>query len=102
MDPRAWRDMVDRTRELENALGTGVKKVEDNEKETVVLQRRSVRAKVGLPAGRPIGRDELEVLRPCPEGAIEPYRMADVVGRKARRDIAAGEHLQWTDIELPS
>jgi sialic acid synthase SpsE len=99
MDPRAWRDMVDRTRELENALGTGVKKVEDNEKETVVLQRRSVRAKVGLPGGQPIGRDQLELLRPCPVGAIEPYRIAEVVGRRARRDIVAGEHLQWNDIE---
>ena len=31
MDPRSWRDMVDRTRELENALGTGLKRVEANE-----------------------------------------------------------------------
>ena len=31
MDPRTWREMVDHTRELENALGDGVKKVEDNE-----------------------------------------------------------------------
>src|SRR5262249_53339138 len=43
MDPRTWREMVDRTRELEAALGTGVKRVEENERETVVLQRRSIR-----------------------------------------------------------
>jgi sialic acid synthase SpsE len=99
MDPRTWREMVDRTRELENALGTGVKKVEDNERETVVLQRRSVRARVALPAGAPIAKDQLEVLRPCPTDGIEPYRMPELVGRKARRDIPAGEHLRWTDVE---
>jgi N-acetylneuraminate synthase len=31
MDPKSWRDMVDRTRELEAALGAGLKKVEANE-----------------------------------------------------------------------
>ena len=99
MDPRTWREMVDRTRELENALGTGIKKVEDNERETVVLQRRSVRARVALAAGSLIVREQLEALRPCPAGAIEPYRLPELVGRTARRAIAAGEHLRWTDVE---
>jgi sialic acid synthase SpsE len=99
MDPRTWRDMVDRTRELENSLGTGVKKVEDNERETVVLQRRAVRARIRLNSGATIAKEHLEVLRPCPPGAIEPYRMCELVGRRVRRDIASGEHLQWNDIE---
>ena len=45
MDYQTWKDMVDRTRELEIALGSQIKKVEDNEKETVILQRRAIRAK---------------------------------------------------------
>src|SRR5205823_7586903 len=40
MDRRTWREMVDRTRELELALGNGIKRIEDNEQQTVVLQRR--------------------------------------------------------------
>ena len=48
MDPRTWRDMVDRTRELEAALGSPVKRVADNEKETLVVQRRCLRAAAGL------------------------------------------------------
>jgi GTP:adenosylcobinamide-phosphate guanylyltransferase len=36
MDPKSWRDMVDRTRELEAALGNGIKKIEGNELETAV------------------------------------------------------------------
>jgi N-acetylneuraminate synthase len=40
MNPTTWRDMIDRTRELQAALGGGVKRVEENEKETRILQRR--------------------------------------------------------------
>lgn len=97
MDPVAWRNMVERTRELENALGTGIKKVEDNEQQTVILQRRAVRAKLDLPAGCLISKDNLACLRPCPVEAVPPYKMANVIGRKTRHAIAAGEHLRWTD-----
>jgi N-acetylneuraminate synthase len=40
MNPTTWREMVDRTRELEAALGDGIKRVEANELETRILQRR--------------------------------------------------------------
>lgn len=42
MNPSSWREMVDRTRELEAALGDGVKRVEPNEVETRILQRRGL------------------------------------------------------------
>ena len=44
MNPKTWREMVDKTRELELALGDGFKRIE-NELNTVVVQRRSIRAK---------------------------------------------------------
>ena len=99
MDSNSWKAMVQATRELENALGTGVKVVEANEKHTVVVQRRAVRAKASLLAGAVLAESQLEVLRPCPADAIAPYQLADVVGRTLRRDIPAGEHLRWTDCE---
>ena len=43
MDPEDWKDMVDRTRELEAALGSEDKFIADNEKETVIVQRRCLR-----------------------------------------------------------
>ena len=98
MDPRAWCEMVERTRELENALGDGIKVVEQNEMQTVVLQRRAIRAKAELTTGTVIKRADLEVLRPCPADGIAPYNLADLVGRTARHNIAAGEHLRWNDL----
>lgn len=99
MDPRTWRDMVDRTRELQNALGAGIKRVEDNERETVVLQRRSIRAVADLGAGVTLRREHLEVLRPCPMDGLPPYRINEVVGKTLRRPVAAGAHLKWIDLE---
>ena len=45
MSKSAWSDMVERTRELEVALGTNFKTIEENEKETAVIQRRAIRLK---------------------------------------------------------
>ena len=98
MDPKSWREMVDRTRELERSLGTGVKRVEANEKETVVLQRRAIRLKSDLPDSATLMREHLAVLRPCPEGALPAWRIGDVLGRQLKRPMKAGEHLQWSDI----
>lgn len=99
MDPRTWRDMVDRTRELEHALGNGIKKIEDNESQTVILQRRSVRLLHDMVAGAVIEAKHLEVLRPCPIDGIPPHRMSEVVGKKLRKAKVAGEHLKISDIE---
>lgn len=99
MDLATWRDMVDRTRELEAALGSGVKKVEDNESKTVVLQRRAVRATCGLKAGHVIQESDLCVLRPCPEGAVPPYQQSLLLGKTLRRDKPAGEHFTIGDLE---
>lgn len=98
MDAKNWREMVDRTRELENALGMGVKKVEDNEKQTVILQRRSIRITSDLSAGTIIKSDHLTVLRPCPIDGIPPYKIEELLGRKIRHDMKFGEHVKWTDL----
>ena len=99
MDARSWREMVDRSRELENAMGCGIKKVEDNESDTVVLQRRAIRLLNNLEAGSVLTKDHLTVLRPCPEDGLPPYRMNEVIGKRIRHDLCMGDHLRWIDLE---
>ena len=98
MEPTSWRDMVERTRELEMALGEGDKRVMENEQETVVLQRRAVRAARALRKGDTVGADDLTVLRPCPSDALPPYRVDEVVGRELAADVAEGECVRLTDL----
>lgn len=98
MTPTTWRDMVDRTRELERALGSADKVVGDNEKETVIIQRRCLRADRDIAKGEILTREMISVLRPATIGAINPYEIDQVIGTKAIVDISAGEELRWTDL----
>ena len=41
MNPSSWREMVDETRKLEMALGNGKKIIEGNEKQSVIVQKKS-------------------------------------------------------------
>ena len=51
--------MVDRTRELELSLGDGVKRIEDDELETVIIQR-ALRTKHDITADTVLTDDHLE------------------------------------------
>ena len=93
MDPITWRAMVDDARLLEAALGDGQKRVEENEKETVVLQRRCVRAARDLPAGITVSREDLVVLRPAPRDALGAHEVGSAIGRTLVTDVVAGAAL---------
>lgn len=95
MDPRTWREMVDRTRELEYALGDADKRICANEGHTVVVQRRCLRAARDLARGTVLTREDLDVLRPAPEDGIFPYDMHKVLGRAVATDLHKGAHLTW-------
>ena len=99
MNPVSWREMVARTRELENALGDGIKKVEQNESQTAIIQRRSIRLVRDMCEGEVVCDKDLEVLRPCPPDGLPPYRAREVIGKKIRHAKAKGEHLILIDIE---
>ena len=98
LNPVAWRAMVDASREIEAALGDGIKRIEPNEAETVLIQRRAMRARHDLPAGKAIGPADVEALRPCPADAVRPDEIGRAAGRKLKVGKAAGEEIRWTDL----
>jgi sialic acid synthase SpsE len=99
MDPTTWRAMVEDTRMLEAALGDGEKKIEDNESQTIVLQRRCVRAARDLEAGTVLTREDVEVLRPAPRDAIPAHDVSLVVGERVNRDLPAGTAITLADLD---
>lgn len=99
MNPQTWKEMVERTRELENALGTGVKIVEKNEEDTVILQRRSLRLKRDMKEGEALAEDDMEALRPAPEGSFSPYQISSLTGRKLNKAKQKGDAVYKYDIE---
>lgn len=99
MDPQSWREMVERSRELENALGGEEKRVMDNERETVIVQRRSIRARGPVAAGARLDESNTIVLRPCPPDGLPPSSLPQVIGRKTLRALADGEVVRPQDLE---
>lgn len=98
LDTEAWWYMVQATRQLEMALGDGIKRVEDNEIESRVVQRRAIRLTRDVPRGSRLVADHIEMLRPCPRGAYTPADATDVVGYVLNKDKAAGEVIYPEDL----
>lgn len=99
MDPIEWKKMVDKTRILEFALGNTIKKVEDNEKETVVLQRRSIRVTRHLINGEKLTKDSIEFQRPCPKNAIDINEFKSIIGMEILKPIEKGDYLRKDHIK---
>jgi len=99
MTPESWNEMVVRTRELERALGSTAKFVAKNEHDTVIVQRRCLRAGRALNAGARIERNDIEVLRPAPVDAILPFEIDKIIGQRLRCSIEKGQHFTWADFE---
>jgi sialic acid synthase SpsE len=96
MTPKHWREMVDRTRELEYAMGSHSKVVAENERDTVVVQRRCLRAAQSLQKGTVLRAEMLEVLRPAPPDSVKPFDLQTVVGKRLTCGLTKGDHLRWT------
>lgn len=92
MNPQTWREMVDRSYELLVALGDGIKRVEPNEVQSQVVQRRCLRAAKDLKKGHIMVSDDFIVLRPISEDGLQPYEKEKLIGKVLQTDINAGEH----------
>jgi len=124
MMPNEWQEMVDNTALLKKEIkaedtyknryekvkaiakdaefldliiGNGEKKISDNEFNTSIVQRRAIRAKNDMDIGHTIVKQDLEVLRPCPEDALPPYKMQEVLGKSLNRNLEKGDYLRLTD-----
>jgi len=99
MNPASWKGMVERTRELEDALGNGEKIIEENELETVIVQRRALRAKEDFDVGSMLERENIISLRPCPKDGIHPYKINEVLGKIAKIQINKNDYIKWEYIK---
>jgi N-acetylneuraminate synthase len=101
MDGEDFKFMVDRIRTMEKILGSAEKTVYPEENDTSIIMKRSIRAAVDIRAGDVLERNLLEVLRPREKGSVDASRLGNVLGKRARRDITAGDpvyddSVDWT------
>lgn len=90
------RRMVQGARAMESALGDGVKRRMPSEKDTAVIMRRGLFAARDIKKGEKLTRSMVEMLRPAV--GLRPPTLSVVLGKKARRTIAAGQPIHAMDI----
>ena len=93
LEPDELKEMVVAIRDVEKALGDGIKIPTKEEEEIKKVARRSVVAKVDIPEGAIITEDMLDVKRPGT--GIAPKYFDLVVGRKAKENIKKDEIMMW-------
>ena len=98
MNPTTWRDMVDRANELDLALGDGIKKIEANETDTSIVQRRALRYTKDLGEGDVIAKDDLIAVRPIPDNGIPPFESDSVIGKSIIRNVKCDDLVVWEDL----
>ena len=80
-------------------FNNGNRKIENNEIETSILQRRCLRAARNLKKGEIIKKEMFDILRPAPISSIPPYKIDDILGKRLLKDLVLGEELIWSDIQ---
>jgi N-acetylneuraminate synthase/N,N'-diacetyllegionaminate synthase len=89
LEPDELKEMVRAIRDVEKALGEGIKKPTRDEERIKKAVRRSIMAKVEIPKGVVITEDMLDFKRPGT--GIEPKHLNEVIGKRAKKDIKPDE-----------
>ncbi len=97
--PEEWREMVDASYDLWLCLGDGIKRVEDNEKQTVIVQKRGLYLTKGLLAGSVLTKEDLQPLRPRSDVGYEPYEIDSLIGKTLNKDLSDGVMLKREDVD---
>ena len=97
LEPGELAELVRQVRTVEAAMGSGEKRPAASEAAVAAVARRSLHARASLPAGHRLAPADLLAVRPGT--GIPPSRAAQLVGRRLRRAVGAGEMLREDDLE---
>ncbi|EGB13995.1 N-acetylneuraminate synthase [Pseudodesulfovibrio mercurii] len=93
MDPDELKAMVRSVREVERALGDGVKKPSPSERANIDVARRFLVATAPIKAGEPFTEANVAARRTgC--GGVSPMRWDEVMGLTAKRNFQPGEGIE--------
>lgn len=89
LEPHELKEMVKAIRDVEEALGDGIKRPTKEEKAIKKVARRSIVAKVNISKGTIITENMLDIKRPGT--GIEPNFLNLIIGKKAKVNIKKDE-----------
>ena len=97
LEPDELKAMVSAIRDIEKALGDGVKKPTSREVEISKLARKSLVYGNNLVDGSIIKRDDLHVKRPGT--GINPFLYDEMIGRRLIKNVSADQLVKMDDFE---
>lgn len=92
LEPRELKSMVDAIRNIEKAIGSGMKQVSPSEQKNIAIARKSIIAACDIHKGEVFTEENLTVKRPG--SGISPMRWDEVVGQIAKRDYVEDELIE--------
>jgi N-acetylneuraminate synthase/N,N'-diacetyllegionaminate synthase len=97
LEPNELTEMVTAIRDVEKALGNGVRRLTEEEREIRKKVRRSIVAKEEILKGTIITESMLDFKRPGT--GIEPKHLDRVIGRRTKKDIMPDELIAFKNLE---
>ena len=92
LEPQELKAMVESIRNIEQALGSSIKKVSSSERKNIAIARKSIIAAKDIKTGDVFTEDNLTVKRPG--NGINPMRWDEVIGQIAKRDFVEDELIE--------
>ena len=85
LEPKEFADMVSNIRDVEKALGDGKKKVEKSEKQTRIIQRRSIFTITEVKKGEKFTTENIQCLRPA--NGLSAAKYSKILGKKSKNKL---------------
>jgi len=92
LEPKQLTEMITAIRDIELALGDGVKRSMPSEQKNSVAARKSLVASRAIMEGEVFSRDNLTAKRPG--DGLNPMSLSEVIGSPASRDYKADEQIE--------
>ena len=99
LTPNEFSEMVENVRNLDTILGSPIKSVQENEKDTYYAHRRSICTSKNLSKGHKIEYCDLDFLRPFLEDAYHPYQNSEIIGKILSKDVPKHTILKRTHFD---
>ena len=89
LEPDELKAMVDAIRNIERAMGDGIKKISNSEEKNIIVARKSIVAKEQINKGELFTNDNLTVKRPGT--GISPMEWNNIIGQVSTKDFKIDE-----------
>ena len=97
LNPEEFKTMVNAIKNVEVAMGDGIRRFSENEKEIKKVARKSIILTENISKGTPLEKSMISIKRPGT--GIAPKYINEIIGKKVIKDLNSGTILKWNYLE---